>query len=138
MGFSREHLLLMHTSDATKLAFDVAVPDYAGGAVQYFKDWSRSKSGAGLVVRGTNKRSFLGYVFLDSSASGTVVYDAVTYTLGTPAMLEACFTKTDLKAKSYEDSAFWNAEVLSVAYDPRVVFEYNGTQRICEFRMEEK
>lgn len=136
-SWTRSHLLLKHTSGSVYLAFEVLVQDYDGDAEQFFRDFSRSKAGSLLVVMGTNKRKFYGLVILDSNATGSVTYDSQAYNHGTPANLLTCYSKTDLQAKTPEDSAFWNAMVTSV-YSPKVVYEPTGDTRVTAFSMEEK
>lgn len=139
MAFSRSYLLLMHNSDATKLAYPVFVEGYEGDQVPYAKDLSRNVDGDLLVVRAvTDKREFHGNIWLDSGASGTIQYDAVTYSIGTPAQLKAALEATDLKAKAFDDSAFWSAEC-ATPWNPRPGnFGGSGTHRVLELRLVEK
>lgn len=139
MTFTREWLLLMHTSDATKLAAEVMREPYEGGVEEIFQQAQRNTSGDLVrVLETTTKRAFQGFVVLDSTHDGVayVTYDTVDYIKATPAQLFACWTKTDLKAKSFEDDAFWEAAVLN-RWNPRVVYDPNGITRVAELEMVE-
>jgi hypothetical protein len=135
--FTRDWLLMTHTTDTVKLAFEVMVEEYDGDRQIYHQQISRSKSGAMLRVKGSAKRIFAAFVVLDFDATGTVEYDAVTYNKGTPANLLACFAVDDLKVKSFDDSAFWDGAIVS-EWSPRVVYEYTGDNRITELVIEER
>jgi hypothetical protein len=64
-----------------------------------------------------------------------VVYDEVT-TLRHDTNLKRV-EATDLKAKSFEDSAFWSAESIG-DWDPRVEFDPMGNVRVQVLRLVEK
>lgn len=142
-NFAREYLLLAwdYTDEtpAKKYAFVVLQEGYEGGRKTHAKDVSRNLSGTLLVVRaaGSKKREFVGRVWLDHDATGTVTYNEVAYTLGTDTNLEAAMEATDLKAKSFEDSAFWSAESIG-DWDPRVEFDPMGNVRVQVLRLVEK
>ena len=140
--FSRAYLLLAwgYTGEtpSSKYAFVVLQEGYEGGRVTYAKDISRNPAGTLLVVRApASKREFTGRIWLDHDAAGTIVYDEVTYTFGTDANLKSAMEATDLKAKSFEDSAFWSAESVG-DYDPRVEFGPTGNDRVQVLRLVEK
>jgi len=136
--FARAYLLLTWASDANKYAFVTLLEGYEGGRLSYIKDISRNPAGTLLVVRApANKREFAGRIWLDHDASGTIVYNEVTYTYGTDAHLKSAMESTDLKAKSFEDSAFWNAENVS-DWDPRVEYDPVGNNRVQVLRLLEK
>jgi len=139
MAFSREHVLLKHNGGATLLAYPVFVEGYQGDRLAYDKDVSRNLDSELLVVRATaNTREFVGRIWLDSGATGTVTYDAVEYTLGTPAQLKTAIEDTDLECKAFDDSDFWDAENLS-AWDPHLEsFGGSGTHRVQALRLVER
>lgn len=113
MSFTREHLLLMHNGDVTKLAFSVfEIDSYAGGTDFKFEQLGRNGSGDLVrVMLASTKRDWRGTVQADEYG-GTVTYDTVVYTLGSPAQLKAALADDDLKAKSFEDAAFWDAHAM--------------------------
>jgi len=137
--FTRAYLLLTWASDANKYAFPVFVEGYSGDRTPYAKQLSRNLSGTLLVVRApADKKEFMGNVWLDHDISGTVVYDAVTYTYGTGANLKSAMEATDLKAKSFDDSSFWDAENVS-PWDPRIEgLGHHGNNRIQALRLIER
>lgn len=137
MAFTREHLLLMHTTDTVKLAVTVMYEEYDGDVTTLHQQADRNLSGGLIVKKGVTKRIFVGAVAVDDDASGTIEYDSVTYTIATPALLKACLGKLDLKAKSFDDSAFWNAWLQS-DWNPRVVYGPDGAHRITQWQMVER
>jgi hypothetical protein len=110
MTFARQHLLFMHNGDVTKLAFPTMQPEtYRGGTDFKYEQLGRNAAGDLVsVTLATTKRDWQGTVQSDESG-GTVIYDTVSYTLGSPTQLKAALADDDLKVKSMEDSAFWNA-----------------------------
>lgn len=137
MAFTRAYLLLTHTADSVKLAFEVLQRDYAGDITTYFEELSRNLDGTLLIVTGASKREFIGDIVLNAAASGTVVYDTVTYTIGTPAQLRTALATTDLKAKAFDDTAFWNAK-RACSWNPRVEYDSSGELRLMMTRLIEK
>jgi hypothetical protein len=141
-NFTQAYLLLAWSytgeTPSYKYAFVTLLEGYEGGRVTYAKDISRNPAGTLLVVRApANKREFTGRVVLDHNATGTVVYDEVTYTFGTDTNLKSAMEATDLKARSFEDSAFWSAESIG-DWDPRVEFDPMGNVRVQVLRLVEK
>jgi len=123
--FTREYLLLNYASNTGNgYAFPVLREEYAGGMAANPKKLTRNRTGTLLVVRvPATKREFKGFVLADARATGTVVYDTVTYILGTDANLKTMLRKTDLTVKSFEDTTFWNARCIS-NWEPRLI-EYH-------------
>jgi hypothetical protein len=140
MAFSRNHLLLDYGTEPTvsHYAFSVErTQEYDGEQETRPLQVSRNPNGDLLVVYGTSKREFMGAIFLEDDATGTVVYNSVTYTIGTPSNLKTCLAASDLRAKSFDDSSFWNA-VSVMPWSPRVEYEHNGTTRIMRIRLLQK
>ena len=137
MAFAREHLLAMHTSDTVKLAITVMYEGYDGDIVTQHAQVERNWSGDLVVKAGEQKRAFVGTVAVDDDASGTIEYDSVTYTIATPAMIAAMSGKTDLSLKSFDDSAFWDAWIVS-DYAPKTVYEPTGEHRITPLEAVER
>lgn len=139
MTFTREWLLLMHTSDTIKLAAEVMADPYDGGIEMLFQQAERNTSGTLVrVLESSTKRAFSGFIVLESDHDGVayVTYDTVDYIMATPAQLKACWLKTDLKAKSFEDTAFWNAAIMK-EWNPKVVYDPYGNTRVTELVMQE-
>jgi len=137
MAFTREHLLLTHTSDSVKIAVTVMYEEYDGDISIIHAQTERNLSGSLIIKQGVTKRVFAGSVAVDDDVSGTVQYDSVTYTLATPALLKACWGKIDLKAKGFDDTAFWNAWIQN-EWAPKTVYEPSGAHRITRLEMVEK
>lgn len=137
MAFAREHLLLTHTTDSVKIAVTVLYEEYDGSREVLHAQTERNLSGDLIIKAGVSKRVFIGIVAVDDDATGTIQYDSVTYTIATPALLKACIGKTDLKAKSFEDSAFWDAWI-TADWSPRAVYEPTGEHRTWMLEMIER
>jgi len=128
----------MKYSAGTELfAFDAQYDGYAGGLKTRPMQFQRGPDGTLLTVSGVSKREFNGKIFADSSVTGTIEYDSVTYDIGTDSDLEACLAASDLQVKSVEDSAFWNARCVS-PWDPKPDHDYAGIIRTVEVRILEK
>lgn len=137
MSFSREHLLITHTSDSVKLAVEVLFEGYDGDRTTLHAQVERNMSGGLVIKKGVTKRLFIGMVAYDSDASGTTEYDSVTYTNATPALILACLGKTDLKVKSFDDTAFWDGW-LSSDNAPQTIYGPMGTHRAVQWEIVER
>lgn len=138
MAFAREHLLVTHTTGSpVRLALEVMVEGYDGEVDVLHAQVERNMSGDLIVKQGLTKRIFVGQVAIDDDVTGTIVYDSVTYTRATPALIKACIGKTDLQLKSFGDTVFWDAWITS-DYAPKVVYEPTGDHRITPFEVVEK
>jgi len=140
MAFTREWLLLKHTGDTVFMAVEIMAEPYDGGMELVFQQAKRNTSGTLVrVLETTTKRAFSGFAALSSRWNGTtdtITYDAQAYIKATPAQVRALWLKTDLKAKSFEDSAFWNAAIMN-DWNARVVYDPWGIERACELVMQE-
>jgi hypothetical protein len=129
----------MYDSDTIKVAFEVEIKDYLGDNTWRPQQISRNKSGTMIIVdSGFTKHRWAGTIFLDSAVSGTVVYDGVTYSKGTPAHAVAMPGKIDLKLKSFEDDTFWNGWVVTQDIARRVTYDPTGKLRTITLQIEEK
>jgi hypothetical protein len=135
MAFTREWLLMTYTS--TFLAFEILAEEYGGGEVDYLQQITRSKTGTLLRIKGGDKRRFAGFLVLNSTASGSITYDAQAYTKGQPSDFIACMAQDTLQVKSFEDTSFWYG-VITSNYNPRVVYDLLGKTRITELMIEER
>ena len=128
---------MKHNIGATLLAFAVPQADqYAGGTDFKFEQLGRN--GSGDLVRVTlasTKRDWRGVVYANENG-GTVEYDSITYSLGSPAQLKTALVADDLEVKSFEDSAFWDG-VLVGQYPPRL-FRPKGDMITATLRLIEK
>ena len=137
--YTHGYLFLKHTSDTVKLAFDVAVEQYGGDTNQYPQQVTRSAAGSLLIVdSAVIKKQFVGVVFLDNDATGTVSYGGETFTKGCPEHLEACMRKTDLKVLRETDSTFWNGWIMNQEFKPIAAYDTAGHLRIVPIHIEEK
>ena len=137
--YTRSHLLVMFDGDSIKVAFEVELKDYLGDNTWYPAQTNRNKDGDLLIVdAGISKHRWVGTIFLDDVATGTVTYDDVTYTKGTSAHIVQMLRKLDLKLKSYEDSSFWNAWVMTQDVARRATYDPMGKFRTITLQIEEK
>ena len=137
MSFTREHLLITHTSDSVKLALDVYQEEYDGDIVVQHAQTERSLSGTLIIKKGVTKRIFTGTIAVDDDVSGTVEYDSVAYTLATPALIKALQGIEDMKVKSFDDTSFWNGWLTS-EWAPKVVYDPMGAHRVTLLNIVEK
>jgi len=112
MAFTRSAMFLKWSGDATARAFLVQQQDYQGGDEDKVASYARSLyDNSLLAVRATTTpRVFYGQVLGKDSTSGTSNDGVDDINNGTIDELKAAWAATDLKCKSFEDSAYWNAE----------------------------
>lgn len=137
MAFTREHLLITHTSDTVKLAINIYVEGFDGEISVQHAQTERNLSGDLLIKKGVVKRVFVGQAAVDDDASGTVEYDSVVYSHATPAQIKALQGVMDIKVKSFGDTAFWDGWVQS-DYAPKVVYDPNGEHMVTTLEIVER
>lgn len=120
MAFTRQSVLMKWSAGTVERAFPVLKEGYRGGTETKPAAYSRSLYDDSLqAVRATSKRRFMGVLSVLDSPSGTI--DSVTQ--GSIADARSAHAATDLQVKSFEDSAYWNAEWMGdwdtiCEYDP--------------------
>ena len=141
MAVTIHQLLLKWGADANKYCFDVVNPDdYLGGTTTYMMEVSRNPSGTLLYRSPTNpdNRSWRGIILARfTDTRDPVTYGTVVYTHGTYANLKAAMESSDLKAMSFEDSYFWDAEC-TTPFDPRLPLDPMGNYRTVAVELVQK
>jgi len=112
---------------ASKYAFYALKEDYGGGAQQKLAAYARSQFDNSLLITRavTSPRRFVSQVFgLDDASGEAAVSDGVeSISFGDIDNLKEAWAATDLQCKSFEDSAYWEAEwmgdwTLAMELDP--------------------
>ena len=139
MAFTREALFLKWSSGATKKAFKVLRVDYRGGIETKPANYTRSQyDGSLLIIRGiVTPRRFAGTILGEDSPSGTANDGVEDIDYGSIADLKLAWAATDLQAKSFEDSAYWDAEWIG-DWDPPVDFGPNRNYSSILVSLEER
>jgi hypothetical protein len=126
MAFTREAVFLKWGGDVTKRCFMAKIEGYAGGDKDKPASYGRSLYDGSLqrVYGSTTPRRFIGVLLVEDSPSGSYSDGTESINVGSIANLEAAWAATDLKCKSFEDSAYWDAEweggwPPTLAYDPK-------------------
>lgn len=118
--FTRQAVLLKWNGDATERAFKVLMTEYAGGEDTKPASYERGLiDGSLLIVRSPKTpRQFASAILGEDSPSGS---DGGV-TRGSIAELKVAHAATDLKCKSFEDSAYWEAEWKG-SWNPRMDYD---------------
>ena len=137
--FTREAVFLKWDSDATKYCFKVQKEDYRGGERQKPASYARSQyDGSLLIVRAiTTPKRFTANIIGEDSASGTANDGVDDINYGTIAQLELAWAATDLKVKSFEDSAYWTCEWVG-SWPPILEFDPYRNYALIPIILEDK
>ena len=143
MAFSREGIFFKWDytgpTPAYERAFLVVRASYLGGSQAKPASYERSLlDNSLLAVRASTKPRTPSFVVLgEDSTTGTLNDGSANIAKGTIAHLKLAWAATDLKALLFEDSSYWDAEIMG-AWPPMLEYDPLRKYALIPLRMEEK